>query len=233
MSDRIRFTKEKIKGCPFCGGKAFMYHETICCGHGDFRDVIYIECDTCGSRSKGMEDRYFSSNHFVSDSVEEKVLQQWNQRSVVYVDTDSVYSREYTRLNPEEVAKTKAAINFFYGRKIFPEYGFVDPIRAETDKRMELFEELKKEKESELVSELIKSKRLVLLPFESWSQELHVNDNVFCCTAETRDYILQHVPYEVKIIVVNCLQDANLYIVNDPELKEQFLSMLAKKGEAK
>ena len=48
---------DKLKPCPFCGGKGEMCKSTECAGHGDCYDVFYIQCRCCKAATQKISDR--------------------------------------------------------------------------------------------------------------------------------------------------------------------------------
>lgn len=59
--------------CPFCGGKAYFDSETICCGHGDYRTLVFISCSKCSAKSGSV---YCSD----LDKARMQVCELWNRR---------------------------------------------------------------------------------------------------------------------------------------------------------
>ena len=48
---------DKLKPCPFCGGRGEICRSTECAGHGDCYEVYYVECCCCKATTKEISGR--------------------------------------------------------------------------------------------------------------------------------------------------------------------------------
>ena len=144
-----------------------------------------------------------------------------------YFDTDSVPCISI-KSSDIDIEKLKAVLNSRFGVPVV-----VDSINNAIN---QAYKKVGEKEEAKIVSELIASKKLIPLYYDDWCKKAAFKpDEVYCCCEELRDYILKEyiLPFPPTFFIINCLPSPDLYVVKDEILKEQFLSILAKKGEAK
>ena len=67
---------DRLKPCPFCGGRGEICRSTVSAGHGDCSDVYYVKCRCCQAQTQEISDRE-------ADGIEAQKLVAsllWNRR---------------------------------------------------------------------------------------------------------------------------------------------------------
>ena len=62
----FEYKKERIKDCPFCGGKAHLYNDF-------YYTLAYVKCSKCGIRTKEYKSRNWEDTNLLA-------IEAWNRR---------------------------------------------------------------------------------------------------------------------------------------------------------
>lgn len=66
---------EDLKGCPFCGGEAFLWS-----GYGRYGYFAYCKCDICGATSKTFSLGDSLPDDWENMTASRKAVNAWNRR---------------------------------------------------------------------------------------------------------------------------------------------------------
>lgn len=64
-----------LKECPFCGGIAKLWFDTVCIGHGEYIVHHFVLCDSCYASSHSVGEFGISKDEAIKQTVE-----AWNRR---------------------------------------------------------------------------------------------------------------------------------------------------------
>ena len=65
-----------LSPCPFCGGTAKINKSTKCGGHGEYYNVKYVECTSCGATTR----QYACDGYYGMTMTDEELADKWNRR---------------------------------------------------------------------------------------------------------------------------------------------------------
>lgn len=98
---------ERLKCCPFCGGKAELRVAEHPLATGEFMVRVYCTKCHCVSRAydtgKTMGFRNIPSKYVTLEEAEEKAMETWNERSAASGDKRQVKEKESNMSNLEEL----------------------------------------------------------------------------------------------------------------------------------